>query len=257
MRNTSSLLIPALLVLLTPMPDAQRAAAEVTHAAEFDLPEREELHQSYELAPGAGVELSNIPGSVKIETTDSDTAEVNIVRSAETPADLACGKIVIEPTPARLRISSEPLCPIVRSRERVMLKLPRGADITLHNIAGDVRIGPTDGIVRLNSIAGHVDLAQLSSGKLSSLAGGLSLSIARVGAQGIHVSSVTGGIELNLDQDIDAELVMRSVNHVHSEDLNVLESSDDHSNYRAVIGAGGNKILIDSVVGSVNVRRKR
>ena len=136
---TTRTVFPALLVLLAPMLGAG--------AAEADLPDHERTHQGYELTPGASVEVSGISGPVEIETTRDDMAEVNTIRSAPTHADLACGRIAIEQTSTQLRIRSESLCPIDRGEQRVMLKLPRWADVSLVNIAGGVRIGPTDGMV--------------------------------------------------------------------------------------------------------------
>ena len=74
---------------------------------------------------------SKSPGSrarSRIETTSNDTAGVNVLRSAPTHADRECGKIAIEQTPTRLRISSEAKCPIVRGQQSVALKLPRRVD---------------------------------------------------------------------------------------------------------------------------------
>ena len=90
MRREVSRLVPALLILLTP---ALGAAA-----ADADRPDRERIHQSYELARGASVEVLGIAGPVEIETTTNDAAEVNVIRSAPTHADLECGKIEIEQT---------------------------------------------------------------------------------------------------------------------------------------------------------------
>jgi len=248
MRHVAPQLFPALLIVLAPMLRAS--------AAEIDLPDSERIHQSYELAPGTSVEVSGIAGPVEIETTSADTAEVNAIRSAPTHADLDCGKIAIEQTSTRLRIRSETICSIGRDRQRVMLKLPRWADLSLENIAGDVRIGPTAGMVRLESIAGHVVLAGLHAAKMSSLASGLSLTVAGVGERGIRVSSVTGGIDLSLRESVDAELRLRSViGHVHSEASDIRISSDNGSDYLAVVGSGGNKISIESVVGPVKIHR--
>jgi hypothetical protein len=241
-------IVPVILTLLTPL---LGIAAE-----DPDLPDRERIHHSYELAVGASVEVSGIAGPVEIETTNDDMADVNVVRSAPTHADLVCGKIVIENTPKHLRISSESLCSIVRGQQRVALKLPRRVDLNLQNIAGDVRIGPTDGMVRLESIAGHVAVTEMRAARMSSLAGGLSMTIAGVGERGIHVSSVTGGIDLDVRKGVNADLVVRSlVGYIRNEVSDVTRSDD--SDYEAVIGSGGGKILFESIVGSVDIRRGR
>jgi DUF4097 and DUF4098 domain-containing protein YvlB len=250
MRRQVSRLVPALLILLTPMLGAA--------ATDTDLPDRERIHQSYELARGASVEVLGIAGPVEIETTNNDTAEVNVIRSAPTHVDLECGKIAIEQTPTLLRISSESNCPIVRGQQSVALKLPRRVDLSLKNIAGDVRIGPTDGMVRLKSIAGHVTVTELRSASMTSLAAGLSMTIAGVGDRGIHVSSVTGGIELDVRKGVNADLTVRSlIGPFHNDVSDVTRSGDGDPDYQALIGSGGNRILFESVVGGVDIRRAR
>src|SRR5215208_1518527 len=54
----------------------------VSHKNTADV--RQEIRQTYELAPGARVELSGLNGAVKIETSDSKTAEIYIERTAAT-----------------------------------------------------------------------------------------------------------------------------------------------------------------------------
>src|ERR1041384_5245308 len=50
--------------------------------SDSDLPEKDEFHQSYQLAAGAKVDVKGINGSVDIETAQGSTAQVNIYRSA-------------------------------------------------------------------------------------------------------------------------------------------------------------------------------
>ena len=64
----------------------------VSHHSASDV--REEIRQTYELAPGARVELAGLNGAVKIETSDSKTAEVYIERTASTQEALARRKRV-------------------------------------------------------------------------------------------------------------------------------------------------------------------
>ena len=91
---------------------------------------------------------------------------------------------------------------------------------------------------------------------MSSLAQGLSLTIARVGDRGIRVSSVTGNIDLGVRAGVDAELSVRSVvGHVHSDASDIRIAREDDSDYLVTIGSGGDKILIESVVGPVRIHR--
>src|SRR5688572_31229112 len=63
-----------------------------------DFTEKEEVRRSYQLAPGARVEVSGIHGAVKIETAATDTAEIYIVRSARRREDLNFRRITVEQT---------------------------------------------------------------------------------------------------------------------------------------------------------------
>lgn len=47
-----------------------------------DYSERDEINQTYQLSAGARVEVRGINGTVDIETSSGNTAEVHIVRSA-------------------------------------------------------------------------------------------------------------------------------------------------------------------------------
>ena len=52
-----------------------------------DLPERDEVHESYQLSPGTQVSLSHINGQVDVHAIEGNTAYVDIVRSAHNRAD--------------------------------------------------------------------------------------------------------------------------------------------------------------------------
>src|SRR5215212_9929367 len=73
-----------------------RAGATTETAQRADFKERDEINQTYQLEPGARVEVSSIRGSVKIINTDSATAEVRIIRTARNRADLEYHKIEVE-----------------------------------------------------------------------------------------------------------------------------------------------------------------
>ena len=65
-------------------------------AQRSDFKERDEINQTYQLPAGARVEVSSIRGPVEIATADGATAEVRIIRSARTRADLEYHKIEVE-----------------------------------------------------------------------------------------------------------------------------------------------------------------
>ena len=221
-----------------------------------DLPVRSEIHRQYQLAPNTTVEISVIPGSVEIETISGQSAEINIANSAETQADLNCLETPIEQTPQKLVIHSKSRCNNVRASQRVTLKLPRNVNLDLKQIAGHLRIGPTEGMVRLNSIAGHVSTGSVQAAEMSSLAGGLSMEIKQLGERGVRLSSIVGGIELALADNLNAQFEASSIiGNVVSDIPNIKLSTDGRSDFEAQIGSGGPLISISSVRGGIRLRK--
>lgn len=219
-----------------------------------DLPVRNEINRQYELAPNTSVELSTIAGPVEIETISGQSAEIKIVNSAETQADLNCLDTPIEQTPTKLVIRDKSLCNIVRVRQRVILKLPRNVNLYLESIAGQVRIGPTEGMVRLNSIAGHVSAGPLQAAEMSSLASGLSVQINQITERGVNLSSIVGGIELSLSDRLNAQFVANSIiGNVISDHPGIKLSTEGRSDFEAQIGSGGPRITISSVRGGIRL----
>ena len=217
---------------------------------------RREIHRQYQLAPNTTVEISTIAGPVEIETISGQSAEVNIVFSAETQADLNCLDTPIEQTPRKLVMHSKSLCQISRVNQRVTLKLPRNINLDLSQIAGHVSVGPTEGTVRLESIAGHVSTGSLQSAEMSSLAEGLSMEIKQIGERGLRLSSIVGGIELALSDNLNAQFAASSiVGNVLSDIPTVKISTDGRSDFQAQIGSGGPRIDISSVRGGIRLRK--
>src|ERR1044072_9682352 len=66
----------------------------VSHQNTGDI--RQEIRETHQLAPGARVELSGLNGAVRIETSDSKTAEVYIERTASSQEAMERSKVTIE-----------------------------------------------------------------------------------------------------------------------------------------------------------------
>lgn len=206
------------------------------------------------------VRVEGIAGPVTVETGGGNRAEVHIVRMAATQRELQCYRTEVSASPDSLTIrhvqlTDQPGCRSIRARQEVRLRLPRSVDLDLSTIAGRVEIGPIDGQLRLDSIAGHVTVARARAVEIDSLAGGLSLGLAPLAPQGVRISSVVGTVEVNLepgvDADIDIDSVMGSVRSL-SPAIHIVEGD---GSYRARAGSGGGRISISSVMGRVRLSR--
>ena len=137
-----------------------------------------------------------------------------------------------------------------------MLKLPRNVNLDLESIAGHLRIGPTEGMVRLNSIAGKVSTGPLQAAEMSSLASGLSMEIKQIGERGLRLSSIVGGIDLGLADNLNAQFEANSIiGNVVSDIPSVKLSTEDRYNFKAQIGSGGPPITISSVRGGIRLHK--
>jgi DUF4097 and DUF4098 domain-containing protein YvlB len=164
-----------------------------------DFQEREETNKTFQLAPGARVDVSSIRGPVEIVNGDSATAEVRIVRSARTRADLEYHKIEVEQTGNGLVVRGVQE-PEDRQRQNiqvdhhVMLKLPRRIDLSVKSVSGSIKVGDVDGQTQVSSISGSAHIGNVG-GKLqvSSISG--SLEVGNVGADA-RVNSISGDLRL-------------------------------------------------------------
>lgn len=252
-----AILLVALCALL---PSASAAAHD--GAAATEMTAREEIHRTFELERGARIRVDGIAGPVSIETTDGGSAQVHILRMAATRRELDCYRTAVTGGGGSLTIEhvqeiKRRGCDGIRSRQEVRLVVPRSVDIDLSTIAGRVDIGPVDGRVSLDSIAGRVTVVGARSAEMSSLAGGLAMTLRPLAAAGVRVSSVVGPVDLTFAQGVDADVrldsVMGSVRGVPAElDSRLVEEDGE---YRLRVGTGGPAVRLSSVVGPVRLRR--
>jgi DUF4097 and DUF4098 domain-containing protein YvlB len=248
--------ITILAVMLAPLATGQQRK----DVDDREYTEREDINQTYELAPGSRVELSVISGSVDVETTNGNTAEVHIVRMGETRADLDCYTIAIEHTPSSLVMRHKQQrsgeCQNIRAKQQVTLRLPRTVDLKLNAISGPVKIGELDGALRLSGISGRVDVAQaLGYSDISGISGVLTITIPRMSDRGIRVSGISGKVDLRLGGELNADLNVSGVNgDVNAAAPNVTLNKVGHSNFAGKVGTGGSVISVSGISGSVTFR---
>jgi hypothetical protein len=178
---------------------APRAELTTETAQRGDFQERDEINQTYQLSPGARVEVSSIRGRVEISNTNTTTAEVQIIRTARTRADLEYHKIEVQHTGNSLVVRGvqepeERRRDNIQVNHRVILKLPRQIDLAVASVSGSLKSGDVDGQVVVSSVSGSANIGSVG-GKLqvSSISG--SLAVGNVGAEA-RVTSISGSLRL-------------------------------------------------------------
>ncbi|HYY59647.1 MAG TPA: hypothetical protein VE842_20120 [Pyrinomonadaceae bacterium] len=226
---------------------------------------REEIRRSYQLSEGANVEVRGINGPVSIETADTNTAEVYVLRTAQSESDLENGKITITGTATSLLIEGEQNSGGLWRRmwhgevkQQVTLKVPRQIALTVKGVNGAVSTGEVTGAVQISGINGKVLTAQtVGYSEISGVNGSLTVALRQLGEKGIRISGVNGAIELRFSSKLNADLDVRGINGRVKTDLPdvVVQGEPDRSNYSARIGTGGAPINMSGINGSVRLTR--
>jgi HEAT repeats len=221
--------------------------------------EREELKQTYQLSPGARVELSNIDGAVTIDTAEGSAAEV-LVKSYSYDANPR--KLSVEQTASSL---------VIRGPERktgddgfdgtrhtIRLTIPRRSNLVATGVRDSFRVGELDGSVKLDHVSGRVGIAQAAgSAEISNVSGTVSMTLSRLAGRGVSVSNVSGRVTLHFLEDVNAQLQTSGVKgKVYVELPNVaVEGEMKSADFRAKVGAGGAALTVSDVTGAVRLAK--
>lgn len=225
---------------------------------------RKEIREKYELAPGAQVELAGLNGSVKIETSDTRTAEVYIERIAEGEEALNRRQIIIEATANRLSIKTEKRSSGFFSRifgkeahERVTLKLPRQISLHTKGVNGNVNVGTVDGAVEVAGVNGRVQIESAAgTASFSGINGNVEVALTRIDSDGITLKGINGNIELQLPENLNASLEAKGMNgRVVSDVPWVSVDEPKHGHYSARIGNGGTPITAKGINGNIRLTK--
>jgi len=225
----------------------------------------DETRKTFDLKPGARIDIQGINGRVEIQTSDTKTAEIFVRRTADSPSSLRRREMIVEQTSDGI---------IVRSRqnhvglwdhlfgkdpkEEVTIKAPRQIALSLRGVNGRINAADIDGSVEVRGVNGRVELGQVTEfAEISGVNGDISVGLNKLSGRGVRVSGVNGGIEFKLANNVNADLTARGMNgSVRSEIPEITVDKDQFGgHYSARIGNGGAPIDISGVNGNVRLTR--
>lgn len=225
---------------------------------------REEIRETFQLSPGARVELTSLNGAVNIETSDTTTAEVYVERTAPSQDALDRRKVVIEADANGLRIRGQKgdggfLSRFFGSKggERVTLKLPRQVSLYAKGVNGPFTAGDIDGAVEVAGINGRVQIGNaLGHVLFRGINGNVVVGLKKLEQEGVSLKGINGNIELQLGSDVNADFDAHGMNgRVSSELPNVSIDRNKRGNYSARIGNGGAGITAKGINGNIRFTR--
>jgi hypothetical protein len=228
---------------------------------------RDEIRKSFELATGARIEVQGVNGSVDVQTSDSRTTEVYVLRTAKNRDALNRRELTVEQTANGLLIKGSEakrrgfwahLFGGRSPNEQVTIKAPRQIALALKGVNGRVMSGDIEGPLEVKGVNGKIELGQTSgSVEISGINGKVSIGLKSLDDRGARLSGVNGGIELRLGNGLNADLTARGMNgNVRSEIAEVTVDKEDYGrNFSARIGTGGAPITISGINGNVRLTR--
>ncbi len=227
---------------------------------------RDEIRKSFTLQPGARLEVQGINGKVEIQTSDTKTAEVYVLRTAKDSESLSRREVTIEQTASGLLVRGQEARHAgiwehlfgSNPNEEVTIKAPRQIALALKGINGRVTSGDIDGTIEARGINGRVELGEASeSAEIGGINGSVVVGLKQLGERGARLSGINGGIELRLANGLNADLTARGMNgKIRSDSSDVIVEEEDHgSRYSARIGTGGAPIALSGINGNVRLTR--
>jgi len=219
--------------------------------------ERDEINKSFTLTRRARVDVFAISGSVDIKAIDGDTATVQIERTAQSRAELDCNKIVLDNAPGKLIVGSrtEGGCGTIQVRYRVLLSLPRYADVSVHGVSGPINIGEIEGALHISGNSGSINLAQSGSGSyITGNSGTTTIKLQKLDARGLELSGNSGSLKLYVGDELNVDVNVSGLSGVASSELpNVKFRKTGAADYYARVGSGGPTINVGGSSGSISL----
>ncbi|HVF45671.1 MAG TPA: hypothetical protein VM936_21775 [Pyrinomonadaceae bacterium] len=225
---------------------------------------REVTRKTFTLGEGARVEVRGVNGPVEIKTADTDTADVQVVRTGS-PEALAASTLTIEGSSSGLVVSCENhgggrgffrwlWGGAGGVRQEVTLTLPRRVELVAKGVNGQVRVGEVDGPVTVEGVNGRVEVAGASERvSVRGVNGQVKFAVARLGSEGMDIKGVNGNVEVRFRELVNADIDVKGNNGGLT--LNVpnvtMQERESRSNMRARLGTGGAQIDIKGVNGQI------
>ncbi|MEM1090844.1 MAG: DUF4097 family beta strand repeat-containing protein [Pseudomonadota bacterium] len=242
---------PALLALLLCQPAAARTLQEIT--------------ESYPLETGGSISLDNINGDIELKSWDESRVQVNYRITGKSEKALERIRVKIKADPNHLRIDT------IHSKSNSWwgsgdggsvsyeLMVPTGARLrSIETVNGSISIEGVTGEVDAETVNGSIEVSGIESdAKLSTVNGRVEAQLDRLNSdQRVSLESVNGQIIVYMPDNADVEIRAETVHGQLRNDFNLpVEKGMVGKDLRGRLGSGGGRLTLDTVNGSINIRR--
>jgi Toastrack DUF4097 len=234
----------------------------------------ERIETTYSLGPGAEISLGNTNGSVSVEAWEEDfvrlVAEKQVEAGSEAEAEeaLADIEVIIHQRDGRLEVETR--LPGTASSlwgwlsghshnasVSYELRVPRGIDLDLHTVNGNVSTMGAEGSLRLHSINGRIEVEGGGDEvDAHTVNGSIRVAIGSTSPQTeVTLASTNGGITLSLPDSIAGRLEAHTTNGSIKTEIPV-SVSGGVSRRRLngeLNGGGASRIEVSTTNGSIRI----
>jgi len=228
----------------------------------------EEETFSYKLDDGGRFSLSNVNGSVVVTGGGGDSVEIIAIKKADNQEDLDKIEIEISHSSDEIVVETE-LGESNRWFSRgnnsgsvkyeVIVPVSTRLD-SVETVNGNVNISGVSGKVVAESVNGDLEVSDLAGDVgLSTVNGSIEAEFSRLeDQQRVNVETVNGRVSIDLPENADADISADTLNGgINASDFGLkTEKGFVGSDLNGKIGNGGARLNIDTVNGSIKIRRK-
>jgi hypothetical protein len=230
--------------------------------------------RTYTVEPGGRFELINVNGRITAEPTDGNQVVVEGRRTAKARSDeaakerLAQLEIREEVGGAAVRVESRPprMSGFGGHEIEWTVKIPKGLIVDLRTVNGGVRMNGLSGELYAKSTNGGIRGTKLIVDKIeaSVVNGGVEIDLGAPldATDSVELSSVNGGVTLSLPMESKATIAARAVNGGVrvSEDLKATQEEESHEferrrRFNGTMNGGGAKVNATTTNGGVRISR--
>jgi len=243
-----------------PLSAALVLVAQAAFAAEL----HQKIDRTFDVLPGADVELTNVNGRITVKAWDQPRVKVVAVKKVEAPRqDLqkAMNELRVEMQPRNGGLVVTTHYPNeghgssffdwlfgddIEAQVTYELTVPRTMNVTVDNtnggiyvaeVAGKHELDTTNGRIEVTRCAGSVDAATTN--------GSIRAELVRVARnQPMHFETTNGRIEVSVPQDFAADIDASTTNGSIKSDLPIATRTLDDNSLRGTINGGGTSIRL-------------
>jgi DUF4097 and DUF4098 domain-containing protein YvlB len=249
----------------------------------------ETFEENYAIAPGAGFEIRNRDGKIRIEGWNGDQVKVRAVKQSRWGGKLENVKIEVLPgvnfsietihlvNNPKVSVSFDIQVPtyvkverVKTSNGKIVLTRTHGdttvessnGKIEIDDVVGSISASTSNGAISISRVKGFVS-AETSNGaidiegvegvvSLETSNGAIHADVPAIGNKGLRVRTNNGKIELNFASNLNADIEAKTSNSdIELDGIEVVAKEISRSRLRGKIGEGGKKIICKTSNGAI------